>query len=347
MKLLIRSICAVVLSGLIVIAVQAGVRDVGNPGNGVVVNGKLLLLDLYEAGVLNPHIDRSVVPETVYLERAQRLSFLSQQDARLLAIKLTEIRALSPFLADSMAVALNLYVWTLLDQKLVDIPDASPVVLPSRSIMLANRLGGFIRLNRDAWQILSSENRIALVMHETLMALSPSIFRRSVTTPTDTFRVRQIVGYLFMPELKSRRAEGFAVFSGIPHTLSKITNENSILTVLDVLAIENTVTGKVFFNVLGTHNVFAKETFCDNLLSKAKGTEVMVSYLYRTTAVTYRFETFETQTGFQNGLEQDSSRSHMALEMPLGNYQILPNATPQCLELLEQNAERVRKVFTY
>lgn len=344
MKFLIHSLYAILISGLMTFSAFAGVRDVGNPGKGVFVDEKLVLLDLYEAGVLNPTIDRTVIPAAVYLARAQRLSFLTQEEAMLLAIKLTELRTLSPFLADSMAVGSNLYVWRLLEQKLVNIRERSPVALPGKSVQLATRLGGMIRISREAWEQLSAENRVALVIHELLMALSPSMFERKIAMDTDSFRVRQIVGYLFMPELKNRGVDGFETFSGIRSELSKIVDENMILKVSDISAVYETELERIYFNILGLNNLFEKEVFCQKVVSKSNN---LLSFIYRTQAVVYRFDVFRTVYGYQNGLKIDSDKPSVPSVIPLTTHALSEGDVAECKNTMDQVQTHVYQKFGY
>lgn len=346
MKLLIQTFIAVLVSCAVVFSAQAGIRDVGNPGKGVYVGDRLVLLDLFEMGLSNPKIDEFQEPLAIYLTKARSLSLLTTAEARLLAIKLTELRAVSPKLADSIAIALNLYIWRALASELVDIPEDSPVKLPGESIILANRMGAVIRVSQPTWERLDSVNRVALVMHEMMMALAPH-FLEDMTT--SAFRVRQIVGYLFMPDFKARGIVGFRVFSGIQPQLSVILEGDTLNVVTNIFArVEPSLHAAM---IVGPYvSEVSVGDLCATLGRELKTDWTGMSTLsmrYSSQEIGFKIDVQQTEQASRHVLAVDHLRSTPESTNALGVLTFNRKSIKNCYSLVNAKIKSVSDIFQY
>ncbi len=86
MKILVSFI----LAALVSISANAGIRDIGSGGAGILKDGQLYLLDLFEVGMTTPVIDTAVVADADILARVQAIPHFSATERMLFAQKLTE-----------------------------------------------------------------------------------------------------------------------------------------------------------------------------------------------------------------------------------------------------------------
>lgn len=188
---------ACLIVGLLVSATSfAGVRDIGNGGAGVMVDGKPILLDLFEMGLSTGYIQKQLVPLDEFMSSVQMVTALSVDEQIILAQKLTEIDAISPRLALLLATALGEYSWSVIDVNLNVIPEKSP--LNVETVQLANRLGSVIRIQKSYWDLMDSANRVALVLHEVAYAYAPVTLVGAGISTQDSLPVRELIGVLFM-----------------------------------------------------------------------------------------------------------------------------------------------------
>lgn len=283
----------------------AGIRDVGNGGAGVLVNDKPYLLDLYEAGMTAPYFNTRLKGLPQYDQRIQKLAFLSTVEKRLLSQKLTELERISPLLANQLTVGLEIFVWRLLDQDLVEIPERSPIDLtPLKVVQLANRFGSTIRISQKYWLQMDSGNRVALVLHELLYAYADLTPVGKNTFEQQSAPVREIVGYVFSPELSLRGAQGFESFSSIPRRNSKILGRFA----LEYVGATFDARSDLFYGVVNlfTNGGDDRWVFCNNLevaldSSRKGATSGIVNY--NTQMATVSFEDYNSPTGMQKKLK--------------------------------------------
>jgi hypothetical protein len=168
-----KRIAFLVLGLLISVSANSAVRDIGNGGAGVMINGKPILLDLYEMGFTVGFIEKQLAPLDFYMDAAQVVTALSVDEQVILAQKLTEIHNVSPRLALFLAGALSEYIWTVIDVNLNVIPEVSPLNI--ETVQLANRLGSVVRFQKSYWDLMDSANHVALVLHEVAYAYAPVV----------------------------------------------------------------------------------------------------------------------------------------------------------------------------
>lgn len=198
-----KLVSSFILMVLISFTAMAGIRDVGSGGAGILENGQLHLLDLFEVGVTKPMIDKSVVPDADLLEKSKAMPHFSDAESILFAQKLTELRRVSPRFANVLALAIEKYRWYLIETPLSLIREETPLDLSKvEMVQIANRLENRIRIYKPYWLQLSPENRVALIVHELVysvqrpvpVASSPNIFA------VDSIRVRSAVAWMFSEE---------------------------------------------------------------------------------------------------------------------------------------------------
>lgn len=193
-----KHLAFLVLGLLVSVTASSSVRDIGNGGAGVMVDGKPVLLDLYEMGFTTGFIERQIDVHDEYMKAAQTVTALTIDEQILLAKKLTEIHQVSPRLAVFLAGALREYFWPVIAGNLNVIPEVSP--LNVETIQLANRLGSVVRLQKSYWELLDSPNRVALVLHEVAYAYAPvePQTAQGAISKQDSVPVRELIGVLFL-----------------------------------------------------------------------------------------------------------------------------------------------------
>lgn len=321
----------------------AGIRDVGNGGTGVLINNKPFLLDLYEAGMTAPSFNEKLLPLKQFEQRALKLAFLSKAEQRLLSLKLTELARISPLVANEMALGLEMFVWRLLDQNLVEIPERSPIDLtPLKVVQLANRFGSTIRISQKYWQQMDSGNRVALVMHELFYAYADLVPLGEDIYEQQSAPVREIVGYIFSPELSLRGAAGFESFTSIPRRNSKILTSSTLEytgPVFYALSIE-------FYGYVSLFTVSDDDrwVFCNNLEvavdSAKKGTTTGV-LSYPTRLGTVKFEDYKSPTGMQKKLTLVEAQETYR-EIQVGTFSFNKSTVAKCPSWVEETVRQIR-----
>ena len=194
---------------------------IGNGGDGVVVDGQLYLLDLVEFGNhKRPYIDANAKAEENDLATLSKVAHLPI-DRALLAKKISEIRTISPILADSLVQAVRMYTWNLVDYDLVDVGDENTIVdLPRTQIAIRTRK--MILINQTAIERLDAINRVALILHEVIyaMILPTRILDRREWFYQKSFVAREINAYLFSEDLHINGEEGLREKLQNPGTVS-------------------------------------------------------------------------------------------------------------------------------
>jgi hypothetical protein len=255
---------------------QAGIRDVGNAGGGVLVNGKPHLLDLYEAGVTEAAIDQSVTPDPLYLEKLTSMAILTSTEKTLFAQKLTEIRKYSPVTADLIVLGLDKYVWRLFEGVFVEIPEVSPIDLTGvTTVQLANRLGGTIRISKKYWDMMDTGHKVALLVHEILYAYEKPVETKPGSSLFEqrSGPVREKVGYIFSPEFKTRGAQGFTSITGLKKQLSAIHSANSLeVLTTDIHAGFSNLAFSLYVALEDTYK--SSEIFCGNIQREMRAKRV-------------------------------------------------------------------------
>lgn len=295
---------------------HAGIRDVGNGGRGVLIDDKPYLLDLYEAGVLAPEIDFNLKSFDPYTAALNDFTILNTAEKEILVKKLTEIRLYSPIIADQLVAGLHMYVWKVLDQKLVEIPEQSPIISPYKQVQLANRLDFAIRLNKFYWDRLDSVNKVALVLHEIFYAYAPTIVVAPGVEEQQSFSARSLVGYVFSPDMKLRGRKGFQSVSDVPWAPSRVLVDNNLELLKSTLEFE---VDHVTYGVIGSED--ETQSICsqaERALGKRGRDTVKITLSYATVFVSVSFVDYLSPTGQQKRLEMEES---------MGTYKLYPVTT--------------------
>lgn len=321
----------------------AGIRDVGNGGVGVLVDEKPYLLDLYEAGMMAPYFATGLKPLPAYEQRAQMMTILSPSEKLLLSQKLTELEHISPLVANELALGLEMFVWRLLAQDLVEIPERSPIDLkPLKVVQLANRFGSTIRISQKYWQQMDPGNRVALVIHELFYAFAELVPLENNTFEQQSAPVREIVGYVFSPELTQRGVSGFETFTSIPRRNSKILASSA----LEFIGPAFNFASDVFY---GSVNLFTtadddRWVFCNNLAaglnsSKKDTTTGTISYSSRKGTVV--FEDYQSPTGMQKKLNLSEPPATFR-EILFGAFTFDRSNLKTCDAWIEKTVQQIR-----
>lgn len=284
----------VILGLLFSVSAFSGVRDIGNGGAGVIVDGKPVLLDLFEMGLTNGFIENQISPIDEFTKAAQAVYALTKAEQILLAQKLTEIDSISPRAALLLARGLQEYAWEILDVDLNVIPEPSP--LKVETVQLANRLGSIIRFQQSYWDAMSSENRVALVLHEIVYAyapvtpvcedLGPGLFSKQDSVP-----VRELIGVLFLESNdRTRYLKESLIFQMFtPFTGFSILNGDRVETFTDV-------------RVNGAALKRTKPTLCEELLSQNFTFPKKVTLTFLRTTEKILVQSYKTPSGRQKNL---------------------------------------------
>ena len=166
------------LMGLVVTDFAHAGTASGGGGTGIVLpNGKLVVLDLAEAGAENnPHIP-AIKPATnilATLKKTFRAPDVIKNELLIpLAAKLTEIDQVAHPAGVYMAAAMEAYEIRLVPYQLTLIDDVdSPIA--NEKIQLAERKGNKFFISQPQWDKLDLANRLALITHELVYAFQPA-----------------------------------------------------------------------------------------------------------------------------------------------------------------------------
>lgn len=191
--------------------------EVGNGGQGVLINGKLVVLDVVEAGVeANPLFDGAVARDPWAEEHLTRSLGSLGAPVRLISGKLQEIGRLSPLLRDTLIQAAEAYSWWLVNSPLEDIPDSGGVVDPKgrKIVQLAVRAGRSIRIAAEPWSKLDKKNQAALILHELIYALMPLKDAGNGYRAQNAVRAREINGFLYTQGFAGKDRDRFVLKVG-------------------------------------------------------------------------------------------------------------------------------------
>lgn len=322
---------------------HAGVREVGNGGVGVLLNEKPYLLDLYEAGILDPSVGKSITPLPEYDKRVQQMAILDPAEKRLLGQKLTELGHISPLIANGVVLGLNMFMWRLVDHNLVEIPERSPIDLtPLKVVQLANRFGATIRINKDLWSQMDSGNKVALVLHELFYAFAEPIALGDGTNEQESAPVRELIGYIFSPEFATRGIPGFENFTATPRRISRILSDSTI----EYIGPRFYASSKEFS---GEINMFTPDqdrwVFCTNLKAflRSSGKDTTTGTVsYSTLVAKVTFEDYFSPTGMQKKLTLLDSGIAVWRKIQVGTFTFSKNTVNTCDIWVEKKIQEIR-----
>lgn len=224
----------------------------GNGGDGVVINGKVYLFDLYEYSVHeNPYFDDQVEPDELIYDMLYN-KFLNFKDTindnrktyiyadliKLIAKKLTSLQKLDPLFSTTILTSIIHYNWVLSTQDVIDIKDddGSDIIYDEELIAVAVRSYRTIKVSNHRVKQMDLKNFVATIFHEAIYGVIPQVevveyipYKKKVTNPdgtvveTDEYkqevyykqlsrRVREITGAIFSKSLS--KLELLAVISG-------------------------------------------------------------------------------------------------------------------------------------
>lgn len=177
----------------------------GGGGTGIVYQGKLIVLDLAEAGAAEDPYLPDLKPDAGILkalEQNVRASEDFKKEVLLpLAKKLTEIDQVAHPVGLYMATAMGAYELKLVPYQLTLLDDVqSPIA--EEKIPIAQRHGSRIFISRPQWQRLDIVNKVALLTHEIIYAFQPSA--DGADNPTvkqilkTSVKARFMNGYLYL-----------------------------------------------------------------------------------------------------------------------------------------------------
>jgi len=157
----------------------AAIRDVGNGGLGVELDGRLYTLDLAEYGLhLDPYFDSGTPIDPNIMVRIKRsIPIPTVLTLRLLAMKLTEIQAKDPILAEALLRTMEIFKWQMVPRNISAAgrsleTDERSVPARFRDLhLVAERLVRRIQISWLYWRRLSPANQAALIIHEVVYAL--------------------------------------------------------------------------------------------------------------------------------------------------------------------------------
>lgn len=148
---------------------------IGNGGDAIYIDGRLYARDLVENGVeSNPYFgelfDPSLTQIINHLDNKHKNLVYSRE---LLHRKLSDLNAIHPNLGHYIAMALSNYKWRLVNIPLATTASKGEIFLGLRKslVQIANRLDRDIRIHKQSWERLSSDQRIVILIHEAVFSL--------------------------------------------------------------------------------------------------------------------------------------------------------------------------------
>ncbi|AFY01091.1 hypothetical protein [Bdellovibrio bacteriovorus] len=162
-----------------------------NGGKGVLTDRGVVLLDLYEASVDQPFFGGSYSEKTYW---DLRVNLPKDFPVQLIARKLADLERFSPELHLLLVLSLNDLRWEFTRNELQMTTDLEklPDVDPAKLVQLAVRKKNQIFIHRPLWNIMSTDQQAALVVHEILYHHFDARSASTVSLP-----VRKFVGVLF------------------------------------------------------------------------------------------------------------------------------------------------------
>ncbi len=153
----------------------AETRVVGNGGDGVVIDGKMYLLDLVERGIEHaPFLDRAK-PTPPMLSRMIDLAFARSEFSpalqTIVKAKLSEIYRSRPYLAFMLAKSFGQYDWAVVNRTFQNVDDENTVI-DAPLVQVAIRQGKSVFVSRAGFEQMDLGNQAALLFHEVISALA-------------------------------------------------------------------------------------------------------------------------------------------------------------------------------
>lgn len=149
---------------------SAGERVVGNGGDGVVIGGRLYLLDLVEGGNHeNPYIGPNRTSKKNEEVLAKALKNIPVE-IELVSRKIRDVEKVSHTTAVALLYAIKFYNWRLVSYELANVEDEDTAVgLPLHQIAIRKQQQ--ILINKKLFSAMDPANRVALIFHEAVYAL--------------------------------------------------------------------------------------------------------------------------------------------------------------------------------
>ena len=214
MKIFICTLCT-----LISLNSFARGQERGNGGVGFEIDNRLYLLDLVESRVhQNPYLNLNLKPNADVVEEISLHIAVSEEVAKLVAIKLLEVYEKSPFTEYLLRKALFDLEWRYIPHSLLDLNDHSDDVLDLSSLegrtQLAVRIEKVVSFSLENFDKLNDENKAALIIHEVIYTIiSYQNLERDRTPPgfikDVAYSVRYLTGFLFSKKMKITRENSF------------------------------------------------------------------------------------------------------------------------------------------
>lgn len=182
--------------------------DKGNGGDGIIIRGKIYVLDLVESGVEeDPYFDSSIKTDPKIKARIEKILPAKDYPTELLANKIQEIAKLDPIYAQILLRTMELYNWRQVNSALLDIKDETSILAYKNLVQLAVRKNTFILIDKGLWAKLDAKNQAALIFHEVLYAYMKG---------NNSDHVRELNGYIFSEFFHLQGLEGFIRLAGRP-----------------------------------------------------------------------------------------------------------------------------------
>jgi hypothetical protein len=187
-------------------------------GVGIVLDRKIYLLDLVEAGVQkDPFFDADVPTRPDFQEQVDLALTnlkLKQSTRVLIAKKLSELDRISRSAALEILLGMKMYSWRMVDAKLMPTYDEHTAILRPEGtrVQLASRTTRTIMLSKQDTDQLDDANLAALVFHEILFAFTGTSSICNVWGPTKCLiqaewqsseTAQATTGFVFSIELKT------------------------------------------------------------------------------------------------------------------------------------------------
>ncbi len=193
----------------------------GNGGNAVLVDGKLYLLDLVEAGVQShPYLkgaNDSGSEAARFRKRADWRFGFNQFAPSTVQVFKSELAAMPPLVRDQFLAVFDLYQWRILDLPLQEVKGVkSPLDLSKTTVyQVAYRRDSAIMINKKIWDQLDSANQVALMLHEIVYAMLRPQPNGDGTFVQESWDARLIVGDFFSSQAFERNFRSYER-NGVP-----------------------------------------------------------------------------------------------------------------------------------
>ena len=196
-----------------VMAMAVGNSDRGG-GTGIMLDGKLTLLDLVEADVhKNPYLPVLAPDPGILATLRESLKAPEEMKNEILlplATKLTDIDQGAHPVGHYMAAAFSFYEFRLVPYKLAHVDDVDSAV-GEEKIQLAERKSLVFYVNEPNWKLLDLDNKVALMIHEIVYAFQPLPHSDSDQTVNGILatsaKARYLTGYFFKSDWRKSWAK--------------------------------------------------------------------------------------------------------------------------------------------